>query len=68
VAITDEEAVAVSHGRRARTRYLRSVRGLGATRRARHVLDAAMELATSGGHDTDRVAYARQEVARLRGS
>ncbi|WP_127500791.1 PrsW family intramembrane metalloprotease [Actinoplanes solisilvae] len=40
-------------------------------RRARHLIesahDLAQEIATSGGHETPRVAHARAEVLRLRG-
>ena len=64
--ITAEELDTLSGNRRAR----RAGHGVGTKRRRRHLLvaghDLAEELARSGGRDTDRVQYARAEIARLR--
>ncbi|MGW4209165.1 PrsW family intramembrane metalloprotease [Lentzea sp. NPDC004789] len=60
---------AVSGLRRDRKAFRRLVRN---RRRARHLVEAAgdlaRELALAGAHETERVAYARAELLRLRGA
>ena len=56
--------------RKARKAYRKAGRNRSERRRARYVLNAAYaladELAAARGADTDRVRFARSEVARIR--
>ncbi|THV28456.1 PrsW family intramembrane metalloprotease [Glycomyces paridis] len=67
--ITAEELDAVSGGWRRRRAYRRSGKGRAEKRARRHRLEAAHDLAdqlaTADGADTDRVRFARTELARL---
>jgi len=72
--ITAAELDAMAGNRKARKAYRKASREAGGNRRdrkrARYVLDAAYalaeELAAARGADTDRVRFARAEVARIR--
>ena len=68
--ITAEELDAVSGSWRARRRYRTSAASRADRRRRRHRLaatrDLADEIAAGRGAETERVAYARAELARLR--
>ncbi|MBJ8344719.1 PrsW family intramembrane metalloprotease [Antrihabitans sp. YC2-6] len=63
--ITERELSAITGGRKQRKQYLKATKGgppkhiLGAT------MDLAEELARAGGADSERVEYARSELARL---
>ncbi|MET0839229.1 MAG: PrsW family glutamic-type intramembrane protease, partial [Marmoricola sp.] len=67
--LTAEELDALSGNRKARRAYRRHGKGHRAKRQRAHRLDAAHDLASeldhSGGRDTERVSYARAELARL---
>jgi RsiW-degrading membrane proteinase PrsW (M82 family) len=68
--LTADEVAALSGGRKDRRKLLHSVHGHHIKQIAKHTVaaaeDLAHEIANAGGHDTDRVAHARQEVARVR--
>jgi protease PrsW len=68
--ITAAELDAMAGNRKARKAYLKANRNRRERRRARYVLNAAYalagELAAARGADTDRVRFARSEVARIR--
>ena len=68
--ITEAELVAVSGNRKARKTYRKSGRDRRERKRARYVLNAAYgladDLAAARGADTDRVRFARAEIARIR--
>jgi protease PrsW len=68
--ITPIELDAMAGNRKARKAYRKAGRKRHERRRARYVLNAAYalaeELATARGADTDRVRFARAEVARIR--
>jgi hypothetical protein len=68
--ITAAELDAIAGNRKARKAYLKASRKRSERKRARYVLNAAYalaeELATARGADTDRVRFARSEVARIR--
>ncbi|HYB82079.1 MAG TPA: PrsW family intramembrane metalloprotease, partial [Mycobacterium sp.] len=72
--ITAAELDAMAGNRKARKAYRKASREAGGNRRdrkrARYVLNAAYaladELAAARGADTDRVRFARAEVARIR--
>ena len=65
--LTDDEVDAIAGTRKTRRRFLKAARG---RRKARHVLEAGLDLghalAESGGRETDDVAFARAEVGRVR--
>ncbi|MFI5895711.1 PrsW family intramembrane metalloprotease [Actinoplanes sp. NPDC051513] len=67
--LTADELDALSGGWRARRAYRRKERGRAARRLRHHRLEAAHDLAdqiaASGGHETERVRFARAEMARL---
>lgn len=67
--LTDEELDALAGDGRARRRYRRHGHGHRDRARRHHRLEAghdlADELARSGGHDSDRVLFARSELERL---
>jgi len=69
--IGEAEATAASGDFTARARYRKAGSGQGHHRRNRHVLEAVFDLASelgrSGGSDTERVEFSRDEVRRLRG-
>jgi protease PrsW len=68
--ITPVELDAMAGSRKARKAYRKAGRTRSERRRARYVLNAAYtladELAAARGADTDRVRFARSEVARIR--
>lgn len=68
--ITDAELAALSGTARERRRFVKTATGYRGSKTARHVLDAASDLAQaltiSGGAETPNVAFARSEVARVR--
>ncbi|GAB2633782.1 PrsW family intramembrane metalloprotease [Prescottella soli] len=68
--VTEEELRAICGDRKARRKFRKSVPGRRERNRRGYVLDAefdlADELATAHGADTDRVEFARNEVARIR--
>lgn len=68
--ITPGELEAMAGNRKARRAYRKAARGRRERRRARYILNAAYsladELAAARGADTDRVRFARSEVARIR--
>ena len=68
--ITPIELDAMAGNRKARKAYRKAGRGRQQRRRARYILNAAYsladELAAARGADTDRVRFARSEVARIR--
>jgi hypothetical protein len=68
--ITPVELDAMAGNRKARRAYRKANRNRRERRRARYILDAAYaladELAAARGADTDRVRFARSEVARIR--
>jgi protease PrsW len=68
--ITAAELDAMAGNRKARKAYRKSGRNRLERKRARYVLNAAYalseELAAARGADTDRVRFARSEVARIR--
>jgi protease PrsW len=68
--ITEAELEAMAGNRKARKAYRKAGGKRRERRRARYVLNAAYalaeELATARGADTDRVRFARAEVARIR--
>jgi protease PrsW len=68
--ITPAELSALAGNRKARKAYLKAARTGHERRRARYVLNAAYalgdDLAAARGADTDRVRFARAEVARIR--
>lgn len=68
--ITTAELNAMAGNRKARKAYLKAARKGHERKRARYVLNAAYalgdELAAARGADTDRVRFARAEVARIR--
>jgi protease PrsW len=68
--ITPAELGALAGNRKARKAYLKAARTGHERRRARYVLNAAYalgdDLAAARGADTDRVRFARAEVARIR--
>jgi RsiW-degrading membrane proteinase PrsW (M82 family) len=68
--ITPVELDAMAGNRKARKAYRKTGRNRNERRRARYILNAAYalgdELATARGADTDRVRFARAEVARIR--
>lgn len=68
--ITEAEAHAISGTHRERRRFVKAAHGHTSRRAAKHVEAAGRELleqiGRSGGHDTDDVEHARQEVERLR--
>jgi len=68
--ITPVELDAMAGNRKARKAYRKASRNRGECRRARYILNAAYaladELAAARGADTDRVRFARSEVARIR--
>jgi hypothetical protein len=68
--ITPVELDAMAGNRKARKAYRKSGRNRHERRRARYILNAAYaladELAAARGADTDRVRFARAEVARIR--
>jgi protease PrsW len=68
--ITPVELDAMAGNRKARKAYRKANRGRRDRRRARYILNAAYaladELAAARGADTDRVRFARSEVARIR--
>ena len=67
--LTAEELAALAGGWRQRRAYRRNGRGRAARRLRHHRLEAAHDLAdqiaASAGHETERVRYARAELARL---
>lgn len=69
--LTEEEVDALAGNGRARRRYRRHGHGHRDRSQRHHRLEAghdlADELARSGGHDSDRVLFARSELERLRG-
>ncbi|MGW0172458.1 PrsW family intramembrane metalloprotease [Rhodococcus sp. NPDC003322] len=69
--VTDEEVDTLAGDRKARRAYRKRGQNDADRRRRDHVLEAvhdlADQLAEAGGRDTGTVAFARQEVARLRG-
>ena len=69
-AITTAELDAMAGNRKARKAYRKASRNRRERKRARHVLNAAYdlanELAAARGADTDRVRFARAEVGRIR--
>jgi protease PrsW len=69
-AITPAELDAMAGNRKARKAYRKAARKGNDRKRARYVLNAAYalgdELAAARGADTDRVRFARAEVARVR--
>jgi protease PrsW len=69
--ITAEELDTLAGDRKARKAYRKAARGRADRRHRGHLLEAAHdladELARAGGQDGPRVAYARAELARLRG-
>lgn len=68
--ITTVELDAMAGNRKARKAYRKASRKRGERRRARYILNAAYaladELAAARGADTERVRFARSEVARIR--
>ncbi|MDT5273275.1 MAG: protease PrsW, partial [Mycobacterium sp.] len=68
--ITPTELDAMAGKRKARKAYRKAGRNRAERRRARYILEAAYsladELAAARGADTDRVRFARSEVARIR--
>jgi RsiW-degrading membrane proteinase PrsW (M82 family) len=68
--LTADEADAAAGPRKTRRAFVKSADGHAARKAARHVVEAARdladEIARAGGHDTDRVDHTRAEVARLR--
>lgn len=69
--ITQEELDVLAGSRKDRKHYIKSGKGHRSHRRAKHVIQAATDLAEevarSGGDDTaPRVGHARAEVTRLR--
>jgi protease PrsW len=68
--ITEAELTALAGNRKARKAYRKAHRNRRDRKRARYVLNAAYgladELAAARGADTDRVRFARAEVARIR--
>jgi hypothetical protein len=68
--ITPAELGAIAGNRKARKAYRKAARKGHERKRARYVLNAAYalgdELAAARGADTDRVRFARAEVARIR--
>jgi hypothetical protein len=68
--ITAAELDAMAGNRKARKAYRKAGRKRSERKRARYVLNAAYaladELAAARGADTDRVRFARTEVARIR--
>ncbi len=68
--ITAAELAAIAGNRKARKAYRKAGRQRRERKRARYVLNAAYslahELAAARGADTDRVRFARAEVARIR--
>jgi protease PrsW len=68
--ITPVELDAMAGNRKARKTYRKTGRNRHGRRRARYILNAAYaladELAAARGADTDRVRFARSEVARIR--
>jgi protease PrsW len=68
--ITQFELDAMAGNRKARKAYRKAGRNRGERKRGRYVLNAAYtlgdELAAARGADTDRVRFARAEVARIR--
>jgi hypothetical protein len=67
--ITGEELDALSGGRRQRRAYRKAGHGRAARKARHHRLEAAHDLAdqiaASGGAETERVRFARSELARL---
>ena len=67
--LTEEELDALSGNRKARRAYHRHGKGHRIRRQRAHRLEAAHDLASeldhSGGRETERVSYARAELARL---
>ena len=67
--LTPDELDALSGGWRARRAYRRKAHGRKARRLRHHRLEAAHDLAdqiaAAGGHETERVRFARTELARL---
>jgi protease PrsW len=68
--ITAAELDAMAGNRKARKAYRKASRNRSERKRARYILNAAYalaaELAAARGADTDRVQFARSEVARIR--
>lgn len=64
--LTAAELEAMCGDRKARKAFRKAGAGRMERTRAVHVLDAADELAGARGADTDRVAFARSELARIR--
>ena len=68
--INDAELEAIAGNRKARKRFRKSIPSRSGRRQGGYVLNAARdlaaELATSRGTDSDRVAFARSEVDRIR--
>ena len=68
--LTDAELTAMTGNRKARRTFRRQQPSKNDRRRARYVVDAAydlaQELARSKGAETDRVQFARSELARIR--
>lgn len=68
--LTEAEVEAAASGYRKRRAYRKSIRGHHDRKAAKHVLEAAndlaQEVARSGGRDTEAVEHARAEVDRLR--
>jgi RsiW-degrading membrane proteinase PrsW (M82 family) len=68
--VTSVELDAMAGNRKARKAYRKADRNRHERRRARYILNAAYaladELAAARGADTDRVRFARSEVARIR--
>lgn len=68
--LTEDEVRALAGSRHAERTHLETIHGHHERKVARHVLEAAHDLAaaiaTSGGPDTERARHARAEVTRLR--
>lgn len=69
--ISEDELTALSGNHRQRKAYIKAAKGHKSHVHARHVLaaatDLARQLARDGGRETPDVAFARAEVARVRG-
>lgn len=69
--LTADEVAATATSRHRQRKHIKTIRGHHDRKTARHVLDAAHDLAEqiarSHGEETAEVAYARAEITRLRG-
>ncbi|MBB2947132.1 RsiW-degrading membrane proteinase PrsW (M82 family) [Actinoplanes lutulentus] len=67
--LTDAEVAAAAGGWRARRAFRKAQQDHQARVRAKHILTAANDLAQElAGHDETRIAHARSEITRLRGT